>query len=160
MQIAKHTVASIDYTLTDDSGQVIDTSTGKGPMAYVHGVGGIIPGLERELEGKAAGDSMKVRVEPKDGYGERNEAAVQDVPRSQMPEGAEIQVGTQLQAQTEQGMHVVTVVQVGEESVRLDANHPLAGVALNFEVTVVEVRAATEEEVEHGHVHGPGGHQH
>ena len=160
MQIADKTVASFHYKLTDDSGTEIDSSEGKHPLAYVHGVGGIIPGLERELAGKTAGDSFQVRLEPEEGYGPRNEGMVQDVPRSQMPDGVEIQVGMQLQAQTEQGPHVVTVVQVEAETVRLDANHPLAGVALNFDVTVVEVRDATAEELEHGHVHGPGGHEH
>ena len=160
MQITKHAVAAIDYTLTDDSGEVLDTSQGRTPLAYLHGVGGIIPGLERELEGKAAGDSFEVRIAPEDAYGVRNEAMVQDVPRSQMPDGVEIQVGMQLQAQTNAGPQVVTVVDVAEESIKLDANHPLAGVHLNFAVKVVEVREATAEELEHGHVHGPGGHDH
>ncbi|MEM7307603.1 MAG: peptidylprolyl isomerase [Planctomycetota bacterium] len=157
MQIAKHTVASIDYTLSDDAGNVIDSSKDRGPLTYVHGVGGLIPGLEKELDGKATGDSLKVRVEPAEGYGERNDAMVQDVPRAQLPEGVDVQVGMQLQAQTPNGPHIVTVVGVTEDAVKLDGNHPLAGVALNFDVKIVEVRAATAEEIEHGHVHGAGG---
>lgn len=157
MQIARHTVASIDYTLTDDDGNVIDSSKGGPPLAYVHGLGALIPGLESQLEGKTAGDALKVRIEPKDGYGERDEEQVARVPRSQMPSGAELEVGMQLEARGPQGRQVVTIVQLDDEAVWLDANHPLAGVHLNFEVTVVEVREATAEEIEHGHVHGPGG---
>ena len=93
-------------------------------------------------------------------YGERDDNMIQTVTRDQMPEGAEIEVGMQLQAESESGVHVVTVVGVEENEIRLDANHPLAGVALNFEVKVVEVRDATADELKHGHVHGAGGHQH
>lgn len=160
MQITQNAVASIEYTLTDDSGEVIDTSKGQGPLTYLHGTGSLIPGLENELEGKGVGDAFKVRVEPDEAYGQRNEEMVQDVSREQLPADLDPQIGMQLQAQTEQGMHVVTVVGVEEAHVRLDANHPLAGVTLNFDVQVVEVREATGEELEHGHVHGPGGHEH
>ncbi len=160
MQITQNAVASIEYTLTDDSGEVIDTSKGQGPLTYLHGTGSLIPGLESELEGKGVGDAFKVRVEPDQAYGQRNDEMVQDVSRDQLPPDLDIQIGMQLQAQTEQGMHVVTVVGVKEAQVRLDANHPLAGVTLNFDVEIVEVREATGEELEHGHVHGPGGHEH
>lgn len=160
MKITKHSVATIEYTLTADSGELLDTSDGHGPLAYVHGVGALIPGLEDELEGRQGGDVFEVRLPPERGYGERDEGMIQDVSRQAMPEGAEIEVGTQLQAETPGGMHVVTVVEVGEDHVRLDANHPLAGQHLNFKVQVVGVRPATPEEIEHGHVHGPGGHAH
>jgi FKBP-type peptidyl-prolyl cis-trans isomerase SlyD len=160
MQITKNAVASIEYQLSDDAGEVIDSSAGGAPLAYLHGNGNLIPGLETELEGKASGDSFKVRIAPENAYGVRHEALIQDVPRSQFPEGADIQPGMQFQAGTEAGMQVVTVVGVEGDQVKLDGNHPLAGVHLNFEVTVVEVREATAEELEHGHVHGPGGHQH
>lgn len=160
MQITKNTVASFEYTLKDDSGSVIDTSKGRAPLAYVHGAGSLIPGLEDELEGKQDGDSFQVRIPPERAYGERDERMVQDVPRAELPPEVDIVVGMQFRAESPAGDHIVTVVEVEGESVRLDGNHPLAGVPLNFEVAVVGVRAATPEEVEHGHVHGPGGHHH
>ncbi|MEX1023943.1 MAG: peptidylprolyl isomerase [Planctomycetota bacterium] len=160
MQITKNAVASIEYTLKNDDGEVIDTSTGRAPLAYVHGKGSLVPGLESQLEGKAPGDKLEVRVAPEEGYGPRHEAMVQTVAREQLPPEPEPQTGMQFQAQTEQGPLVLTVVDVAEDKVTLDGNHPLAGMALNFEVNVVDVREATPEELEHGHVHGPGGHQH
>lgn len=160
MKIANNLVASIEYTLTDDAGEVLDTSQGRAPLAYLHGNGNLIPGLEKELEGKAAGDQLTVRIPPAQAYGERNEAMVQTVSRQQMPPGVEIEVGMQLQAEGSGGVHVVTVVGVEGDRIRLDGNHPLAGVPLNFRVEVVEVRDATPEELEHGHVHGAGGHEH
>ena len=160
MQISANMVVSIDYTLTDDQGTVIDSSEGRGPLAYIQGIGNIIPGLERALEGKAKGDSLKVSVAPEDGYGERSDDLTQAVPK-QMFEGAEeIQVGMQFQTMSEHGPQVVTVVAIDDEHVTVDANHPLAGENLNFDVTVVDIREASAEELEHGHVHGPGGHDH
>jgi len=160
MQITKNAVAAIEYELKDDAGEIIDTSEGSEPLTYIHGMGSLIPGLEAELEGKASGDELKVRIEPEDAYGERHEEMVQDVPRSELPDGVELQPGTQLQAQGPAGVQVVTVVSIDGDTVKMDGNHPLAGVNLNFDVKVVEVREATAEELEHGHVHGPGGHQH
>ena len=160
MQISKQTIASIEYTLTNDAGEVVDTSKGGAPLAYLHGVGGMIPGLEEELEGKSSGDSLQVIVAPEKAYGPRDEKMVQDVSRDQLPAEVEIEVGMQFQAQTDHGPHVVTVMKVDGENVTLDANHPLAGTTLHFDVRVVEVRAATEEELTHGHVHGEGGHHH
>jgi FKBP-type peptidyl-prolyl cis-trans isomerase SlyD len=160
VQIARHTVASIDYTLTDDDGNVIDSSSGGAPLAYVHGLGALIPGLESQLEGKRKGDALKVRIAPADGYGERDEQMVARVPRTQMPKGAQLELGMQLEARGPDGGQVVTVVKLEDDAVWLDANHPLAGVHLNFAVTVVDVRAASAEEIQHGHVHGPGGHHH
>jgi FKBP-type peptidyl-prolyl cis-trans isomerase SlyD len=160
MQIATHTVATIDYTLTTDEGEVVDTSQGSEPLAYVHGVGGLVPGLEAALAGKRAGEMLRVRVEPAEGYGERDESLVARVPRTQLPGGAKLEVGMQFQARGPDGTQVVTLVKLDEQAAWLDANHPLAGMALNFAVTVVAVRAATPEELEHGHVHGAGGHHH
>ncbi len=160
MQIAKDAVVTIDYTLTDEEGTVLDSSEGHEPLAYIHGVGNIIPGLERALEGRSAGDSLKVSVQPEDGYGERNDALTQVVPRERFELDDEIAVGMQFHTPTSGGMQVVTVVAVEGDEVTVDANHPLAGVTLNFDVTVAEVRPATPEELSHGHVHGPGGHDH
>ncbi len=160
MQIAKHAVVSIDYTLTDPQGQVLDSSSGKAPLTYLHGVGGLIPGLERELEGKKAGDALVVTVAPEDAYGTRDQSQVQAVPRAAFKGAAEIKPGMQFQAQSPQGPRVVTVTKVDPEEITVDANHPLAGVTLKFDVNVREVRPATPEEVAHGHVHGAGGHHH
>ncbi len=161
MQVEKNKVVSIDYTLKDDEGNLLDSSEGNAPLAYLHGKGNIIPGLENELEGKQTGDSLSVRVEPKEGYGERNDALTQVVPR-QMFQGTDtIEVGMQFHAADEQGnTQVITVTAVDGDDITVDGNHPLAGVALNFDVKVVDVRDATEEEMAHGHAHGAGGHQH
>lgn len=158
MQIGKNTVVSIDYTLTNDAGEVIDTSSGREPLVYLHGVGGIIPGLEDALAGKQAGESLKVRVPPEQAYGPKDPKLVQGVPRQQFHGVPNIDVGMQFQAQTGAGTRIVTVVGVTPETVTVDANHPLAGQSLNFDVKVVEVREASEEELSHGHVHGPHGH--
>lgn len=160
MQISSGKVVSIDYTLTDDNKQVLDSSEGGEPLSYLHGNGQIIPGLEKELEGKAAGDKLSVKVAPKDGYGERDDAKIVLVPRKQIEGDGEIKVGTQLTASGPRGNQIVTVTKVDDENVTIDGNHPLAGQNLNFEVTVRGVRDATEEEVSHGHAHGPGGHHH
>ena len=160
MQIAKNTVAKIDYTLKAPDGQVLDSSQGREPLSYLHGAQNIIPGLESALEGKGAGDSLQVQVPPGQGYGERDDRMIQAVPRSNFQGVNEIKPGMQFQAQTSQGPRVVTVVKVDPDEVTVDANHPLAGVELNFDVTVREVRAATAEEIAHGHAHGAGGHHH
>jgi FKBP-type peptidyl-prolyl cis-trans isomerase SlyD len=158
MQVARDTVVRIHYKLTDDAGEVLDSSEDSEPLVYVHGAGGLIPGLEKELEGRAGGDAFNVRVPPEEAYGTRNEELVHSVSREQLPDG--IELGTRLQAETGDEVVLLTVVGFEDELVQLDANHPLAGVALNFEVSVVDVREATAEEIAHGHVHGPGGHEH
>ncbi|MDB5322660.1 MAG: peptidylprolyl isomerase [Phycisphaerales bacterium] len=158
MQIEKNTVATIDYTLTDPNGQVIDTSKGRKPLAYLHGASNIIPGLESALEGKGAGESLAVTVPAEQGYGARDPNLVQPVPRSNFQGVPEIKPGMQFQAQTPDGARVVTVVNVDDQNVTVDANHPLAGMDLKFDVNVVDVRPATPEEVTHGHAHGPDGH--
>jgi FKBP-type peptidyl-prolyl cis-trans isomerase SlyD len=160
MQISANKVVSIDYTLTGSDGAVIDSSEGRGPLAYLQGHNNIIPGLEDALEGKTVGDSMNVVVEPKDGYGERDDNLTHSVPKTMFEEAGEIEVGMQFQTMTEQGPHIVTVIGMDDENVTVDGNHPLAGQTLNFDVSVVEVRDASPEELEHGHVHGPEGHDH
>ncbi len=159
MQIAQDAVVSIHYTLTDDTGKKLDSSDGT-PLAYLHGNGNLIPGLERELEGKAAGDKLSVKIAAADAYGEFDKALVQRVPRRSLKGIADVQVGMQLHTQSAHGVRAVTVTHVVGDMVTIDGNHPLAGQNLNFEVEVAEVRAATEEELAHGHVHGPGGHDH
>ena len=160
MQVAKNAVVSIDYTLTGPDGKVIDTSTGREPLAYIHGGGNLIPGLERALDGKTAGENVNVSIAPVDAYGERNPAAVHSVPKSAFQGVPEIKVGMQFKSQGEHGEQIVTVTKVEADTVTVDANHPLAGVTLNFDVTIRGIRAATPEELDHGHVHGAGGHHH
>lgn len=159
MEISKHKVVTMDYTLTDEQGTTIDTSEGREPLAYIHGVGNIIPGLEAALEGRSAGEQLQVKIAPEDGYGDRDESLLQVVPRDRF-DVEDVNVGMQFHAQSDDGVNVVTVVAVTDQDVTVDANHPLAGVTLNFDVEVKEVRDATEEELAHGHVHGPGGHEH
>lgn len=161
MQITQNAVVSIHYTLKDDAGKTLDSSVGSEPLAYLHGNGNLIAGLERELEGKSAGDRLSVKIEPKDGYGEYDNSLVHRVPRRALIGIDNLRVGLRLQAQSDQGPHtVVTVTHIAGDMVTLDGNHPLAGQNLNFEVEVTDVRAATGEEIAHGHVHGPGGHHH
>jgi FKBP-type peptidyl-prolyl cis-trans isomerase SlyD len=160
MQITQNAVVLIHYTLTDETGKTIDSSAGAEPLAYVHGNGNLIPGLERALEGKQAGDALSVKVSPAEAYGEYDENLVQSVPRDVLQGIDNVRVGMQLQAQSNQGARAVTVTDVADDKVTIDGNHPLAGKNLNFEVKVTDVRTATEEELAHGHVHGPGGHHH
>lgn len=160
MKIESNKVISIDYTLKDDDGNVIDTSTGAEPLVYLHGASNIIPGLESELAGKAVGEELSVRVPPEQGYGVRDDSKKQGVPKDMFGD-EEIKVGAQYHAAGPDGQHLtVTVIDVSDEDVTVDANHPLAGFHLNFDVKVVDIREASQEELEHGHVHGPGGHDH
>jgi FKBP-type peptidyl-prolyl cis-trans isomerase SlyD len=160
MQIANHKVVSIHYTLTNDEGDVLDSSKGQEPLAYLHGFGNIISGLENALNGRALGDKFTVAIAPAEGYGERDNEMVQSVPKSSFQGVDEILPGMQFQAQSPDGMQLVTVIDVDGDEVILDGNHPMAGMTLNFDVEVTEIRDATAEELEHGHVHGPGGHHH
>ncbi len=160
MQISPNKVVSIHYTLKNDAGDVLDSSAGREPLAYLHGAGNIVAGLENALEGKASGDKLNVRVAPEEGYGPRHDALVQDVPRDAFQGVDDIQPGMQFHAQGPSGPMVVTVVKTGDDSVTVDGNHPLAGETLHFDVEVADVRDATEEEQEHGHVHGAHGHHH
>ncbi|MGH8186588.1 MAG: FKBP-type peptidyl-prolyl cis-trans isomerase [Steroidobacteraceae bacterium] len=160
MQVTQNAVVSIHCTLTDDAGKTLDSSAGSEPLAYLHGNGNLIAGLERELEGKSAGDRLSVKIAPADAYGEYDKSLVQRVPRRALKGIGDIHVGMQLGAQGSHGPRQVTVTQVVGDMVTIDGNHPLAGQNLHFEVEVADVRAATEEERAHGHVHGPGGHHH
>ncbi len=156
MIIADQKVVSIHYKLTNDDGLVIQESSGGEPLSYVHGAGNIIPGLESALAGKSTGDKLSVSVDPDEGYGARNDALVQELPREVFEGVEDIQEGMQFQAHSEQGTHVITVTKVEGERITVDGNHPLAGQTLNFEVEVENVRDATAEEIAHGHVHKDG----
>ncbi len=161
MQIADNAVVAIDYTLRNDEGEVLDSSEGAQPLAYLHGAANIIPGLENALVGKSAGDELEVSVEPEDAYGEYSLELVAALNRSMFEGVDELQVGMQFHASApDGGMQVVTIRDIDGDQVTVDGNHPLAGQRLNFKVKVVSVRAATEEELQHGHAHGEGGHHH
>jgi FKBP-type peptidyl-prolyl cis-trans isomerase SlyD len=152
-------VVSIHYTLTDESSEVLDTSGGSKPIDYLHGAQNIVPGLEEGLVGKRVGDTLHVRVAPDKGYGQRDERGVQKVPREVFPADAELVEGMQFLAEGPGGESIpVWVVGVEPSEITVDANHPLAGKVLDFEVTVAAVRDATAEELTHGHPHGPDGH--
>jgi FKBP-type peptidyl-prolyl cis-trans isomerase SlyD len=159
MQVAAQHVISIDYTLTDDQGRTLDTSQGREPLAYLHGAGNIVPGLEKALEGQEAGATLEVSVAPEEGYGHHEAGLVRNIPVRKLPEGR-AQAGQRLKLDTSAGPRVFTVKSVKGDYAQLDGNHPLAGQTLHFKVTIVSVREPTAEELSHGHVHGTGGHQH
>ena len=160
LQITANAVVSINYTLTDLKGEVLDTSDGKEPLAYLHGRGHLIPGLEKELEGKETGAKINVTIPPEEAYGIRNEDLVRKVSRSAFKEFQDLKTGMQFHSKTENGFEVYTITKIEGEEVTIDGNHPLANETLTFDVEVTGVREATEEELSHGHVHGPEGHHH
>jgi FKBP-type peptidyl-prolyl cis-trans isomerase SlyD len=160
MQVSPRKVVHIHYTLTNDDGEILDSSRDQSPLAYIHGMGNIIPGLENALTGRVVGDKLKVTVPPEAAYGLRDDDLIQSVPKTAFEEGQEILPGMQFQAQSPEGIQLLTVIGVDDEEVVLDGNHPMAGLTLNFEVEITDIRDATPDELNHGHVHGPGGHHH
>lgn len=154
-------VGIFHYTLTDDDGAVLDSSSGRSPMAYLHGHGNIVPGLEKELVGKTAGDAFKAKLAPADAYGERQGPGAQAVHRSNFPKDFELVPGRPIRAEGSDGEPITLwITEVKGAQVYVDINHPLAGKTLHFDVEVVGVRAATADEVTHGHAHGVDGHAH
>ncbi len=161
MQIANNSVVSIEYTLRDDEGNLLDTSEGREALSYLHGAGNIILGLENALSGKKTGEELSVKISPDEGYGQRNEQLTQVVSRDIFESVENIEVGMQFQGETpDKQPMIITITDIEGENITIDGNHPLAGVNLNFDIKVVDVRDATAEEIEHGHVHGAGGHDH
>ena len=160
MQIAADRVVLIHYTLKDDNGSVLDSSAGGDPLAYIQGHGNLVAGLEKALKGKQDGARVVVSVAPADGYGIHDAALIQRIPKRSLQGSGEIKKGMQFQGQTPDGMRLFTVTAMVGDMVTLDGNHPLADQSLNFDVEIVSVREATAEELEHGHVHGVGGHHH
>ena len=161
MTITQNKVVTIHYKLVDAAnGDLIESSKNGQPMAYLHGAHNLIPGLEKALEGKNVGDEFYVTIAPEDAYGERSENGVHQVPLETLKDLEKIEVGVVLTAETESGPANLQISEVGETEVTVDANHPLAGKTLIFSVSVEAVRDATDEEVEHGHAHGPEGHHH
>lgn len=153
MNIKKNKVVTIDYSLRNAAGKLLDSSDGSQPLIYLHGNGNIIPGLEKYLEGKKVGESLSCTVPASEAYGERDDSLVFKVPRKDFGDNAEVSPGMQFEAQGEEGTQIVSVVEVAGDEVTIDANHPLAGEALHFDVKVLNVREASEEELKHGHVH-------
>jgi len=160
VEITADRVVTIHYTLTNDSGTIIDSSAGGDPLAYIQGHGNLVSGLEKALEGKEGGNTLAVVVPAADGYGTRDEKLVQRVPKRALQGAGDIKKGMQFQARTDEGMRLFTVAAVVGDMVTLDGNHPLADQTLHFDIEIVSVREATPEELEHGHVHGAGGHHH
>jgi len=159
VQIQAKSVVTLEYTLKDDAGEVLDKSEGRGPLTYLHGAGNLVPGLEKALEGKSAGDSLEVSIAPADGYGDRSEKLVRKIPLRKIQDPRP-QPGKRYRAQVDDGLRIVLVTGLSGDYASVDANHPLAGMTLHFAVKVVEIREATAEELSHGHVHGKGGHHH
>ncbi len=157
MQITDNTAVSFHYTLTNNSGEQLDSSIGSEPLLYLHGAGNIIPGLEAALLGKKAGDKLNVSIEPEHAYGLIDENMVQVVSKK-MFEGMDVEIGMQFHADVSYGSGVITITAIDGDDVTIDGNHPLAGEHLNFDVEVVDVRPATADEIEHGHIHGTGCH--
>lgn len=160
MQVTENKVVSIEYTLKNDKGEVLDSSVGHAPLAYLHGHHNIISGLENAMTGKSVGDSFSVEIPPEEAYGLRDESMTQVVPRHLFQGVDEILPGMKFHAEAAHGVNVVTVIEVKGDQVHLDANHELAGETLHFDVVVKDIRDATAEEIEHGHAHGPDGHHH
>ena len=154
MNITKHKVAAIHYTLRDSNGTVLDSSEGQDPLYYLHGENNLIPGMEEGLEGHTTGDKLHLDIAPEKGYGLRDPELVDEVPRRSFGSQT-IDVGMQFEANDGQ---IITVTDVKPDSITVDANHPLADQHLHFDIEVLEVRDATPDELAHGHVHGPGGH--
>lgn len=159
MQIDKNKVATLSYTLKNSKGDLLDTADAAHPFVYLHGANNIVVGLESRLKGKTTGDTLQAIVPPEEGYGLRDDTLTQEIPRH-MFEGMEdtmLVAGAQFEAQTNAGIEVITIVKVDGDTISVDANHPLAGEALHFDIEVLAVRDATEEEISHGHAHSTGG---
>ncbi|HED16085.1 MAG TPA: peptidylprolyl isomerase [Gammaproteobacteria bacterium] len=160
MEITDNKVVTLDYTLKDDAGKIIDQSE-NAEFVYLHGARNIIPGLENALAGKTAGIELDVTVAPADGYGERDESMLQVVSKDMFESADQITVGQQFHAQgPDEEVVTITVMEINDDQITIDGNHPLAGVQLSFAVSIIDVRDASDEEMEHGHAHGPDGHHH
>jgi len=160
MKITKDTVASFHYTLTDDAGAELESSRDAQPTAYLHGRNGILPALEAKLADKAAGDLIQAILAPEDAYGMKQEERITRVPIKHLVYKGKLRPGMTVHLNTSQGRQPVTIVKAGRHSANIDTNHPLAGKTLQFDIEIVDVRAATADELSHGHAHGPGGHEH
>jgi FKBP-type peptidyl-prolyl cis-trans isomerase SlyD len=158
MQISDQKAVTIHYTLKDEAGETLDTSRGRDPLNYLQGAGNIVPGLEKALSGKAAGDTLRVTLTPEEAYGQRDEKEIRNVPLRRLSADGKLVPGARCRVQTSDGFQLAIVTAIKGDYATVDLNHPLAGMRLDFEVEVMAVRDATPEELTHGHVHGPGGH--
>ena len=158
--VSEGKVVFMHYTLTDDNGETIDSSRDGDPLFYLHGVGQIVPGLEKEMDGKEVGDAFQVEVAPADGYGEHDGSPLQEIDRDHFPPDVELQPGMVFAAEAQDGaQRPFWVAKVEDGKVFVDNNHPLSGKTLHFDVEVTKIRDATDEEIAHGHAHGPTGHE-
>lgn len=155
--IADFKAVEIHYTLTNTAGEVIDSSADLDPLPYIHGIEALVPGLEKELAGKSVGDKIIASVSPAEGYGEKNPEMTQAIPRELFEFDGDIEIGMRFEAEAANGVELVTVIGLDEQTITIDANHPLAGETLNFDVEIISIRDATAEELEHGHIHTEGG---
>lgn len=160
MQVAKDSVVAFHYTLTDSTGELIDSSRETEPLTILQGHGALIPGVEAALIGKVVGDHFQVMVSPEEGYGVRDDSRTQRIPKKYFQDGDRLKPGMVTVLKMQDGAHQVTVVKVGATVIDIDGNHPLAGKTLNFDIEITGVREASAEEIAHGHVHGAGGHHH
>ncbi len=160
MKVSENKVVSLNYTLKNSEGEILDTSEGREPLVYLHGVGGLIPGLEARLEGHEKGVKLDLVIPAEEAYGTRRDELLHVVPKSGFQGDEEMAEGMRVQLQTEQGPAIATIAKIEDENVTLDLNHPLADIELHFNVEIVDLREASEDELNHGHAHGPGGHQH
>ncbi|HQX24663.1 MAG TPA: peptidylprolyl isomerase [Pseudomonadota bacterium] len=160
MQIAEHTIVRFHYDLADEAGQPIESSREREPMAILYGAGNVIPGIEKAIEGRRAGERLQVTVPPAEGYGERRDGLTQRVPKKFFNEARKLRPGDSTVLGSNQGPRVVTVLKIGETVIDVDLNHPMAGRTLCFDIEIIEVREASAEEIAHGHAHEPGGHAH
>lgn len=159
MDVAKDMVVSFDYTLKNDKGELLDASKDNEPLTYIHGKGFMIPGLEKNMEGKKKGDSFSVTLKPEEAYGQYNEKLVFEMEKDKLSQIENMQEGTHVKMQTEKGLVLFKVLSIGDKMIKLDANHPLAGIDLFFDISIKEIREATKEELEHGHVHDGNNHE-
>lgn len=160
MKIEKNVVVTMNYTLKDTQGTVIDSSADNGPLSFIQGIGNIIPGLETEMEGKVKGDKFTCTITPANGYGEADSNLIQKVDRSQFAEGEALEIGMMFEVGNDDQSFIARIIGLDDQNVTLDANHPMAGQTLNFDIEILNVRAAEPAELAHGHVHGEGGHHH
>ena len=160
MPVAKQTVVSFQYTLYNADGDVLESSGENEPSVYLHGANNIIHGLETAMAGREAGEQFEVELGPEQAYGLRNESLQQRVPIKHLLYNGKLKPNMVVQLNTDQGRRSATVIKVGRHSADIDTNHPLAGLQLRFDITILDLRPATQEEIAHGHAHGPGGHQH
>ena len=159
MNISENSVVTLDFAVTNIDGEILDTTEDKQPLEYLHGTGYLVSGLEAVLEGKAVGEEFDVTLSPEQAYGERDDSLIQSVP-GELFDGMEVSEGDTFVAETDDGHRPVTIIEVSEEAVTVDGNHPLAGMTLSFKGVVRAIRVATAEELEHGHVHGEHDHDH